>query len=307
MLRATVLAMLLVLEFAAFGQESAPANQKFEIGVWNVPRGFIEAINSSSSQSTPLKLVPGFRSNQPPGLSQYDAKEFLELSGITFPPGSEAIFDASTGNLVVRNTRENLELVDSLTGGGPVAPPFNIAIEISTFECSLTAEYSSTEAPWPSYFKLIKSSPAPQLLDRVSAVTKSGVRAAMNHVITTTSAAPSAMPSAKTAGICFQDGEWGTISESEPVVGPDSKTIDANIIYRFRKPGANNAASEITLNTSFTANDGLPVVIWISPSPTEKGKFIVVVANIRLASYRDWGLEKGSPGASTGETEKSGP
>lgn len=310
MRRASVIAIFLVPAWIAFAEEATPPSEKLEVGVWNVPPEFILTLhptNSASSQNVPGKLVPGFRSGRPPELSQYDAKAFLEASGITFPPGSEAIFDAGTGSLVVRNTRENLELVDNLSEGGPVVSPSNIAIEISTFECALPAEYATTAAPWPSYFQLIKDCPDRLLLDRVSTVTKSGIRAAMNHILSKSNPTPAATPAEKKAGETFQPGELGTIAESELVLGPDGQTVDANLTYRFRQMGAGNTPSEVTLNTSFTTTTGHPVVISVSPSPTEKGKFIVVVANIRLAGYRDWGLKKDPPDATPGKQEKASP
>jgi general secretion pathway protein D len=42
------------------------------------------------------------------------AKEFLEASGVTFPPNSFAMYLASSATLVVKNTEENLALVDRI-------------------------------------------------------------------------------------------------------------------------------------------------------------------------------------------------
>ncbi len=47
-------------------------------------------------------------------ISRQDAKSFLESSGVTFPPGSSATYLASTSKLVVRNTQENVDLIESL-------------------------------------------------------------------------------------------------------------------------------------------------------------------------------------------------
>lgn len=89
---------------AALSLASGADAEKLETGVWLVPRGFIDWSNSTSSQNTPIAPLSGFRSNQPAELSQYDASEFLKASGVEFPSGSEAIVDAGTGTLVVRNT-----------------------------------------------------------------------------------------------------------------------------------------------------------------------------------------------------------
>ena len=47
-------------------------------------------------------------------IARQDAKTFLEASGVTFPPGASATYLASTSKLVVRNTQENVDLIESL-------------------------------------------------------------------------------------------------------------------------------------------------------------------------------------------------
>ncbi len=47
-------------------------------------------------------------------ISRMDAKTFLEASGVTFPPGASATYLAATSKLVVRNTQENIDLIESL-------------------------------------------------------------------------------------------------------------------------------------------------------------------------------------------------
>ena len=47
-------------------------------------------------------------------ISRQDAKTFLESSGVTFPPGASATYLAATSKLVVRNTQENVDLIESL-------------------------------------------------------------------------------------------------------------------------------------------------------------------------------------------------
>ncbi len=47
-------------------------------------------------------------------IQRQDAKTFLEASGVTFPPGASATYLASTSKLVVRNTQENVDLIESL-------------------------------------------------------------------------------------------------------------------------------------------------------------------------------------------------
>lgn len=50
-----------------------------------------------------------------------DARAWLEASGMTFPPGSAAIYLPRTHKLVIRNTRANLDLVADVTHPGEKA------------------------------------------------------------------------------------------------------------------------------------------------------------------------------------------
>jgi len=47
------------------------------------------------------------------GSARASTREFLEASGVTFPPGASADYSAASSKLIVRNTRENLDLIDA--------------------------------------------------------------------------------------------------------------------------------------------------------------------------------------------------
>jgi general secretion pathway protein D len=57
------------------------------------------------------------------------AKEFLEGQGVPFPPGASANFLPQSSRLIVRNTADNLELVDALVEQAAVAGPKQVEIE----------------------------------------------------------------------------------------------------------------------------------------------------------------------------------
>lgn len=59
-----------------------------------------------------------------------DAKEFLIAQGVPFPQGASATYLASSSRLIVRNTQENLELVDTLiAASGDENVPAQVEIE----------------------------------------------------------------------------------------------------------------------------------------------------------------------------------
>ena len=66
-------------------------------------------------------------------ITRDDAKTFLESSGVTFPPGSSAVYLASTSKLVVRNTQANIDLVQSLVSES-IQVPKQVEIESKFIE-----------------------------------------------------------------------------------------------------------------------------------------------------------------------------
>ena len=62
------------------------------------------------------------------------AKEFLESQGVPFPPGASANFLPQGSRLIVRNTADNLELVDALVEQAAAAGPKQVEIESKFIE-----------------------------------------------------------------------------------------------------------------------------------------------------------------------------
>jgi len=95
------------------------------------------------------RVPPGFITNLPSGggggaaadtgtgvAGQSRAKDFLESQGVQFPPGASANFLASSSRLIVRNTQENLDLVDALVENSTGAVPSQVEIESKFIEIS---------------------------------------------------------------------------------------------------------------------------------------------------------------------------
>jgi len=62
------------------------------------------------------------------------AREFLESQGVPFPPGASAHFLPQNSRLIVRNTADNLELVDAIVEQASVAGPKQVEIEAKFIE-----------------------------------------------------------------------------------------------------------------------------------------------------------------------------
>ncbi len=67
-------------------------------------------------------------------INREGAREFLESQGVPFPPGSSANFLPQSSRLIVRNTADNLELVDALVEQASIAVPRQVEIESKFIE-----------------------------------------------------------------------------------------------------------------------------------------------------------------------------
>jgi general secretion pathway protein D len=64
------------------------------------------------------------------------AREFLEGQGVPFPPGASANFLPQSSRLIVRNTQDNLDLIDAIVEQLNLAIPKQVAIESKFVEIS---------------------------------------------------------------------------------------------------------------------------------------------------------------------------
>jgi general secretion pathway protein D len=71
-------------------------------------------------------------------VNRQTALDFLKDQGVPFPPGASANFLPQSSRLIVRNTEENLELVDALVEQANVAGPKQVEIEAKFVEINQT-------------------------------------------------------------------------------------------------------------------------------------------------------------------------
>jgi hypothetical protein len=88
------------------------ANMKYKLDPY---AAFVTPISEATETlvTKEYKVPPEFISKEASGRGQ--ARKFLEGSGVQFPPGAYANYFPSSNRLVVKNTEENLDLIDTLT------------------------------------------------------------------------------------------------------------------------------------------------------------------------------------------------
>ncbi len=111
---------------------------------YRVPPGFISGTltGGSGALNQPATAVGGGGTGKDTQestggrqlVNRETAKDFLEAQGVPFPPGSSANFLPQSSRLIVRNTQDNLELVDALVEQASVVGPKQVEIEAKFVE-----------------------------------------------------------------------------------------------------------------------------------------------------------------------------
>ncbi len=105
-----------------------PVNEPTDILItkeYRVPPGFITSTPSAGGGGGEMGAA-----------GRSTAKDFLESQGVQFPAGASANFLASSSRLIVRNSQENLDLVDALVESSTGAVPSQVEIESKFVEIS---------------------------------------------------------------------------------------------------------------------------------------------------------------------------
>lgn len=290
-----LLALFLIFDGRGWAEESngKSSSEELEIGVWRLPPGFVSMANPSDKDGarTPLR---GFETKKNTRGVQYDGKRFLEEQGVKFPEGAEAVFDQSAQALMVRNTKENLELIESILAGCGLGAFGNIAIEFSVYECALLLDAAGGMKQWPTYAELTSLPAASRkFLDNVSVMGKSGQRMTFERISEAIAKEPKQEASSESQEIDdesegFRDGELGTKAEADVVVGPDGVSVDVAATYRSRFLGSDGKWSEVSFVNNFQCQEGYPLVIYASALKGQEGKFVVVTATARVLNEGGW-------------------
>jgi hypothetical protein len=263
----TVLGILLSLAIPAGWAQDAVPKQELVEKFYRLPPGFL-----------PDPKQAGGGAEAPT-----TGQSFLEQSGVPFPPGAFARYFRSANLMVVRNTSENLDLVDFLIGGcGPCSSP-NAVVEFVAWEC-LSPPKTSREPQKTLTLPEIRRLTADKVrvVSQVSVIGRSGGANSVRQTETVPPPGGAALEDEDEAE--FRPGEFGTGITVEPVVGPDGMTIDLAYRYHLRvaRPGDSNL--ELDLTGDITLRDGLERIVHVSPLSPE-GRHLVVIARISLKDY----------------------
>ncbi|GAT35391.1 general secretion pathway protein D [Terrimicrobium sacchariphilum] len=102
---------------------------------YRVPAGFIPA-SAGSSDSTPSagRIAANVNDSKLPG--RQNAMDYLQKEGVQFPPGAFAQYTPAGSRLIVRNTPDAIDFIDSLVDAAVGVQPTQVEIESKFLEIS---------------------------------------------------------------------------------------------------------------------------------------------------------------------------
>ncbi|MFT5469329.1 MAG: hypothetical protein ACI8UO_004449 [Verrucomicrobiales bacterium] len=240
--------------------------------VFLVPPGFL-----ASKGADPFAELDG--GGATPLTPRKTPREVLEEAGISFPDRSSAIFNPSISQLVVRNTRANLDLVEAYVDSLSVVQK-QVYITTKVFSGPPLSELEFEETPYSRVFATgstftpnnsteaeanqsiggVLSDPQIQAISR--AIEKSG-----KHKVL---AMPSIM--AKSGQRAKIEINPGPIVDLTPTIGADGYTIDL-ILHQT------TSREVITVPASLTIWDG-QTVLWTESLPDGQTRLLFVTARL---------------------------
>jgi hypothetical protein len=168
-------------------------------------------------------------------------RQILEKQGIAFPEGATAAFTPATSMLIVKNTNENLDLVEAFLDTMLWDPPISITFTTHVLLGPgpllrrLTAQAASKSDHRAALDELLAAAKAGTVLHLNTAhiETKSGTRATSEQASEHNAVSEVGVSE---EGVPFFHQEMrkvGFLLELEPVVGADGVTVELNIAPEF--------------------------------------------------------------------------
>lgn len=265
--RVLLLISMCVLQGALCAEEK-PVSAALVTRMYEVPPNLF--MDESGHLKEEIKAIV-----QPPSVvgPQYDLREFFKRHGCEFGAGEEAIFQQQNRTLLLRGKPETVDAAE-----GAILPSFCfIGSFLLRVEASLV-EFSTAKVPvgeLPSSFDGLRQAAGDswRVVNRTVILTKSGQQTRTTAKYSDPREKPTASNSLHAeagnteAYHSLQPGEAGIFLAVEPVLGPDGRTIDLNVEYRYRAQARGGPQWEVT--TSVTATDRQPIIVQVAPVAPE--------------------------------------
>ena len=101
---------------------------------YRVPPGFIPASASAATETTPSPGAARIEATESRIGTRTNALEYLQSQGVSFPSGAFAQYVPASSELIVRNTPDAIDLIDSLVDAAVGVQPTQVEIESKFLE-----------------------------------------------------------------------------------------------------------------------------------------------------------------------------
>ena len=223
-------------------QVAKPRLAKAETKPARKPSADPKAIHTRAFRVPPDFLSAGGGSTSPDGKNRpRTARQILEAAGVTFPEGTAAYYGPPTSQMVVTNTNENLDLIQTYVDSILFCPQTNTTFTTHILQGPgpllrrLTAQAASKSDHRAELDELLAAVKAGtvQHLNTARIETKSGTRATSTQA-TQHPALSSVSVNDKGAPVFKQDTrQVGLTVELEPTVGADGVTVELTLAPEF--------------------------------------------------------------------------
>ncbi|WP_395739667.1 M56 family metallopeptidase [Prosthecobacter sp.] len=217
------LGALFVLASAAFFLIVPVVAASFGITIASAQDAPKPQANESLLDTRVYKVAPDFLAS--PGVAK-TARELLEQKGVSFPPGASAIYQPATSQLVVRNTRTNIQLIESIIDQLQTVPGMALCtcklIQANDFIGAHESILSQKEAD-----ELIRSAMQQKGADVLSAPSISMKFDQRAMVEVGQEVMPKVLPDGKLSGVMKFVGSKIKLTASSPVEG--KTTLEAKV------------------------------------------------------------------------------
>jgi hypothetical protein len=147
-MNATLRFLLLAILVCTVARAAEP-DEKLIYKAYSLSELFFTAYEGGSHKSG--SWVKGVKED--PASGGLDVREFFSTQGVTFPPGSEALYFLSTEGLLVRNTQANHDLMEVITQGCNI-PVLQVQLTLTVVSFQLP---DTVDTDFSSYKKLRKA------------------------------------------------------------------------------------------------------------------------------------------------------
>lgn len=169
------------------------------------------------------------------------AKQILEAQGITFPEDATAVFNPASSTLLVKNTNENLDLVEAFTEWHCRPRPRTVALILHVLQgpgpqlrrlTAQAANKSNHRAELDALLAAVKAGTV-QHLNTTRLETKSGTRATSEQMTEHFAATEVDVDDKGVRSFGLEMRPVGLRLEAEPTVGSDGATVELSLTSEF--------------------------------------------------------------------------